>query len=144
MAKNSTVRTLWLELAGAVGLALMAPAVLIGHSNEMGAKAWGIWGLTAALNGLGALYVRLRVADTHHRKMGRAPMFVAHLVVLMLVALAVWRWDGSWWLLLPYAGIFLRAVWTLIQPRPIANIKQFGFTEIGVALLCGAGVVLGF
>jgi hypothetical protein len=45
---------------------------------------------------------------------------------------------------LPLAGLLARALWTAVQPRPIANIKRFGFTEIGVELLSGLFIIAGY
>ena len=141
--QNSSVRTLWLEIGGAAGLALMAPAVLAAHHNRLSWQAWALWLLLAAINGLGALYVRLRIHDTHRRPAARAPQLWWHLIVLIAVIAGIFGWGASWMLALPYAGIALRSAWAAIKPRPIPNIKRFGFAEIGVAALCGAGIVLG-
>ena len=38
----------------------------------------------------------------------------------------------------PFAGFLVRALWAVRQPRPVADIKRFGFSEVGVELLGGA------
>ncbi len=55
------LRTLWMELAGAVALAGMAPAALIAAEGALSQQAWMLWLLMGLQNGLGAIYVRLRM-----------------------------------------------------------------------------------
>jgi hypothetical protein len=44
----------------------------------------------------------------------------------------------------PFAGFMVRALWAVRQPRPVANIKRFGFLEVGVELLGGALIAAGY
>lgn len=142
--RRASVRTLWMELAGALGLATMAPAAYIAVTGHLDITAWALWALMAAQNGLGVLYVRVRIADTHDRKMNRMPVVWGHLLVLLGLLIAA-LWDVIPWLaVLPFAGFLIRAIWATVRVRPIANIKRFGFTEIGAEILGGLLIAAGW
>lgn len=132
LGPGNSVRTLYMELAGAAGLAAAAPAALIAGTGRVDAEAAWLWVLFAAQNVLGAFYVRLRIADTHQRSMKRRPVFLAHLAVLLLLSAATWFSELSWLVLLPFVAFLLRAGWVAVRPRPVTNIKQFGFVEVAV------------
>ncbi len=57
---RAAMRSLSMELAGAVGLALTAPAAYIAASGELTAVAAALWALMALQNAMGVLYVRQR------------------------------------------------------------------------------------
>ena len=44
----------------------------------------------------------------------------------------------------PRNFFLLRATWAAAHPRPIANIKRFGFTEIGVEAMSSAWIVVSY
>ncbi len=141
--RPADVRSLWLELAGAAVLALLAPAAYMATVNRLDTTAGLLWGLLAGQNVLGAFYVRLRIADTHKRPFTRLPTLIIHWLAFAATILL-------WWLnllqlpaLLPYLFFALRMVWAAVQPRPVANIKQFGLLETAVELLGGLCYVLG-
>jgi hypothetical protein len=142
--RRASVRSLWMEVAGAAGLALMAPAATIAATGRLDSRAWAVWGLMAAQNVLGVLYVRLRIADTHQREMDRRPVLWLHGLFLLVIVLAAWQGWLPWLAAVPFAGFFVRAIWAVRAPRPLANIKRFGFSEIGVELLGGLLVSLGY
>ena len=79
VSKQTSVRNLWMELAGAAGLALMAPAAMIAAQGQISDDVWTVYGLMALLNVLGVFYVRLRIADTHERPSSRALVLWSHL-----------------------------------------------------------------
>jgi hypothetical protein len=142
--RRATVRSLWMEAAGATGLAATAPAAYVAATGKLDGTAWALWGLMAGQNVLGVLYVRLRIADTHGRSMSRSPALWGHIGVLLVVILAASREVIPWFVLVPFIGYLVRAVWAVAQERPVDNIKRFGFTEIGVEILGGALIVAGF
>jgi hypothetical protein len=45
---------------------------------------------------------------------------------------------------LAFAGVLLRAAWAVQEPRPVADVRRFGFTEVGVEVLCGAWIVFSY
>jgi hypothetical protein len=144
LGHQTSVRVLWMELAGAAGLALTAPAAYAAATGQMTAVAWWLWLLLALLNVLGVLYVRLRLADTHGRAAGRRPMLAAHLVGLAVVVGTAVTGHIPPLALLPFLGLAGRALWAYPRPRPIPHIKKFGFTEIGVELASGLLLILAY
>ncbi|MFQ5400941.1 MAG: YwiC-like family protein [Anaerolineae bacterium] len=141
---RTALRSQWMELTGAVALSLMAPAALIAASGRISDETWMLWGAMALQNLLGALYVRLRVHDTHGRPIGRGAIWGAHLAGLAVVA-----GMGAWGTLpspaiVPFLFFAARITWAAKRPRPIANIKRFGFTEMGIEFASGAVIVAGY
>jgi hypothetical protein len=141
---RAAMRSLWMELAGAVGLALTAPAATIAASGELAPVALALWALLALQNAMGVLYVRLRLADSKQRAGNRGLTLWGHVAAFAAVLA-----SGAigWTPLLaavPFAGFLARALWAVRQPRPVPDIKRFGFTEVGVELLGGALIVAGY
>lgn len=141
---RSGLRSLWMELAGAAALSMMAPAAAIAALGRVENWMWWLWGLLAAQNVLGALYVRLRVYDTHNRPIKRWPIGAAHTAGFLLVLGLGIGQVVPLVTAVPFAFFFLRALWTAIALRPIANIKQFGFTELGVEIVGGILIIAGY
>jgi hypothetical protein len=142
--RRSSVRTLWMEVAGAAGLAATAPAAYIAATGTLDGTAWALWGLMAGQNMLGVLYVRLRIADTHDRSMSRTPVIWGHVGVLLLFVVAASVEAIPWLAVVPFAGYLARALWAAARTRPVGNIVRFGFTEIGVEIVGGVLIVAGY
>jgi hypothetical protein len=142
--RRASVRSLWMELAGALGLSAMAPAAYIAAGDHLDAVAWALWALMAGQNGLGVLYVRLRIADTHGRPVNRRSIVWAHGLVLVAAVTAAFLEAIPWLAVVPFAGFTLRAIWASSQVRPVANIKRFGFGEIGAEILGGLFIAAGW
>jgi hypothetical protein len=142
--RRASVRSLWMEVAGAAGLAASAPAAYIAATGTLDRTAWTLWGLMAGQNMLGVLYVRLRIADTHDRSMSRLPLLWGHIGVLAAFAAAASRELIPWLAVVPFAGYLVRAVWVFSEVRPVDNIIRFGFTEIGIEILGGVLIVAGY
>jgi len=141
---RATMRALQTELVGAVGLALMAPAAVIAVTGSLNALAWALWGLMAVQNGLGVLYVRLRLADTHRRPANRAAVIAGHGAGLAAVVVAGLLGHIPLLAAAPYVAVLLRAVWAVRQARPVPNVRRFGFTEVGVEALSGAWIIASY
>lgn len=139
--RQTATRTVWLELVGAVGLALTAPAAMIAASEHIYNGVWWLWLLMALQNSLGVFYVRLRLADTHRKPAARSPQLWAHLVGSGLVILLALSGRLPALTILPFLGFGLRALWLYLQPRPIANIKKFGFLEVGLEIISGLLII---
>jgi len=138
------MRALWTELIGAIGLALMAPAAVIAVTGYVSWLAWALWGLMAIQNALGVLYVRLRLADTHRRPANRSVVLVGHTAGLAVVVIAGLLGRVPSLAALPYAVVLLRAVWAAQKPRPVPDVRRFGFTEVGIEILSGAWIVVSY
>jgi hypothetical protein len=142
--RRASVRSLWMELAGALGLSAMAPAAYIAASGQLDSTAWALWALMAGQNGLGVLYVRLRIADTHGRPVNRRPIVWVHGLVFVGAVAAAFLEAIPWLAVIPFAGLTLRAIWVASEVRPVANIKRFGFSEIGAEILGGLFIAAGW
>lgn len=141
---RARVRSMWMEIAGAAGLAVMAPAAYAAGSGRLDTVAWLLWFLVAIQNVLGVFYVRLRIADRHGRPESRFPVLLSHAVGLLLVALALAFMSAPLPALLPFAFFLGRACWLAAKRRPVENIKRFGFMEVGVELAAGVWLILSF
>lgn len=144
LQKRAQLRSLGMEIAGAAGLAVMAPAAYAAGTGAVDRTAWLLWLLAGLMNALGVLYVRRRIADTHERGGTRLGQLVLHVAGLAAVLILVWADLVPWLALLPFAGLFVRSAWLAGAPRPIPNIKRFGFTEVGVELVSALLVALGY
>ncbi|MGD8584188.1 MAG: YwiC-like family protein [Chloroflexota bacterium] len=142
--RQASVRSLWMELVGAIGLATTAPAAYIAATGHLDNQVWVLWALMAGQNGLGVLYVRLRIADTRGRIVKRLPTVWAHGLLLVVVAVAAVLDAIPWLAVVPFAGFLARAIWAAARARPIANIKRFGFSEVGAEILGGLLVAAGW
>jgi len=139
--KRAAIRTLWLEIGGGIGLALIAPAVTIAAEGQLSGLSFGLWGLMAAQNALGAHYVHLRLADTHKRPIRRSSVVVSHLggfsVVLLFAIINLIPLLTA----VPFLAFLLRAFWGATDPRPVENVKRFGFLEVAVEVVSGLWIV---
>lgn len=142
--RQASVRSLWMELAGALGLATTAPAAYIAATGHLDEVAWILWALMAAQNGLGVLYVRLRIADTRGRTVKRLPTVWAHGFILLAAAVAALMEFIPWLAVTPFAGFLARAIWAAARVRPVTNIKRFGFGEIAAEILGGLLIAAGW
>lgn len=147
----SSVRTVWLQLVGAAGLAVTAPLAVTAASNQLTTWEWGLWGVMAGLNVLGALYVRQRVAEAHGRAMSRQPMLIGHALGCLLAVGVAW-WQYIPWLVVPaFGALALRAAWLALRApqasaagQTRADIRGIGLVETCVELLGGLWVVLSY
>jgi hypothetical protein len=138
------MRSLWMELIGAIGLGLMAPATVIAATGRLNGLVWALWGLIGIQNALGVLYVRLRLADTHHKPAHRPSVLWGHAAGLAAVITAgLLHWTPLL-AAIPFVGVLLRALWAVQSRRPVTNVRRFGFTEVGVELLSGAWMVASY
>jgi len=143
-AGRAAMRSLSMELAGAAGLALTAPAAYIAASGELTPVALALWALLALQNAMGVLYVRLRLADSKQRPANRSLTLWGHVAAFAAVlASGALGWTPLL-AAVPFAGFLVRALWAVRQPRPVPDIKRFGFTEVAVELLGGALIAAGY
>jgi hypothetical protein len=133
-----------MEQAGSVGLSLMAPAAIIAADGRITAAGWALWALMAGQNAPGALYVRLRLADTHNRPTPRLPVLGAHSLVFAAVILGGIQGLVPILTAVPFAGFLARAAWATPQPRPDTNVRRFGPTEVAVEIISGAWIIAAY
>lgn len=138
------LRSLGMELSGAVALSLMAPAAALAANGSFQGWMWGLWGLMALQNLLGAFYVRLRIFDTHAKPINRAGIVGYHGLGLILALVGAGMAVVPWLTAVPFAAFFARSLWAAAQVRPVSNVKKFGFTELGIAILSGAWIAASY
>ena len=143
-SRQTSVRILWMEIIGAVGLALTTPAVMTAADGRITPAAWSVFFLMAWQNVLSVFYVRQRIADTHQRGNSRIPSLAGSAAGVTAVLAAAALGYVPRLAALPFLGFLLRAVWTHHKPRPIPVIKKFGFTEVAVQLVSGFVIVLSY
>jgi hypothetical protein len=139
-------RRLSAELVGAVGLALGAPAAYVAASGALNGTAGLLWLLSALHNAISVMYVRYRIDLNHQRatRRGAAAMVAAHGISLTLVLAA---WAAGW---LPgvtvaaLGALLLRAIYVAWRGPEVADVRRFGFAEMGFALAFAALVIVGF
>lgn len=141
---RASVRSLWMELAGAAGLAAMAPAAYLATGAPLDATAWALWLIMALQNVLGALYVRQRIADTRKRETSRRLVLSSHLLGVVAITTLTVALNMPQLLWLPFLAFLIRAAWAVARPRPIPNIKRFGFTEVAVEIIGGLWIIASF
>lgn len=144
LRQRAQLRSLGMEMAGAAGLAMSAPAAYAAATGSLDDTAWFLWLLTGMLNALGVLYVRRRLADNRGRSGGRMGPLLLHTVALLFVAALAALDLVPWLALLPFFALALRAAWLACSPRPVSNVKRFGFTEVAVESVSGLLIALGY
>ena len=139
-------RQLSTELIGVIGLALTAPAAYVSVAGRFDATAWLVWAITAGHNAISVLYVRLRIDDRHGRATGRQATWVvtAHTVSLLAVVGAAAAGWLPWLIALPVGLLLVRALVVARRRPSIADVRHFGFTEMGLGLAFAAIVVAAF
>jgi hypothetical protein len=133
-----------MELAGAAGLAATAPAAYVASHGQVDSIAWLLWLLLALQNVEGVLYVRLRLGDRRGQAVRRGSVFWAHAAGLFLLLGVASVTSLPWLALLPFVASLVRAGWAVASPRPLANVKRFGFTEVAVELASGFCLIAAF
>jgi len=142
--QRARVRNLWLEVGGAAGLALMAPAAYVAANSRLDRTAWALWALMAAQNVLSVLYVRLRLADTKQRPANRPFILGSHALGVLLAAAGAAVGAIPWPAVALYAAYLIRAVWAVAAVRPVEDVKRFGFTEAGAEAIGGLWIVASY
>ena len=137
-------RALWTELVGAAGLALMAPAAFIAATGRLDRVSWALWVIMGTQNILSVFYVRLRLADTHQRPAGRPAVFGVHLAGVVIVWGVSLTGLAPLLAVLPFVPFLGRAAWVARRPRPVYNVRRFGFTELWIETLAGLWVAASY
>jgi hypothetical protein len=144
LRQRARLRSLGMEMAGAAGLAISAPAAYAAATEQLNATAWFLWLLAGLLNVLGVLYVRRRLADNRQQAGNRLGQLLAHSAALIFVVLLAVGGAVPWLAPLPFVALVVRAAWLARRPRPVENVKRFGFTEVAVEAGSAFLLVLGY
>ncbi len=133
-------RTVQSEVIAIAGLTMTAPAaysVALGGWNQ---TALWLWALSAAYFASSVFYVKLRVTGLHAKRpedkqRARRQCIVYHAFLLAsLAALAVTR-SLPLFVLIAFAPVLARTLWSLLKPAESLNLKRIGMTEIIYSLI---------
>lgn len=138
------LRSLGMELSGAAALALMAPAAMVAGRGGFTGQEWTVWAIMGAQNVLGALYVRLRIHDTHNRPVNRWGILGSHLAGTALILMLAIVDAAPLLVAIPFAAFLVRSVWAASALHPVANVKRFGFAEMGIEIASGALIAIAY
>lgn len=144
LRQRAQLRSLGMEMAGAAGLAMSAPAAYAAATGRLDGTAWFLWLLAGMLNALGVVYVRRRLADNRGRSGSRFGQLLFHSAAFLVVtALVAWGFVPLL-ALLPFAALVTRSAWLASAQRPVANVKRFGFAEVAVESVSGLLIALSY
>lgn len=144
LRQRARLRSLGMEMAGAAGLAISAPAAYAAATGDLNETAWFLWLLAGLLNALGVLYVRRRLGDNRQQGGNRVGQLLAHGAALLFITLLAFWGAIPWLAVLPFVAVAARAAWLAHRPRPVANVKRFGFTEVGVEAMSAVLIAVAY
>lgn len=133
-------RSVQSEVIAIAGLTMTAPAAYSVALGEWNQTALWLWALSAAYFASSVFYVKLRVTGLHakrpeDRHRARRQCIVYHSFLLAsLVALAVTR-SLPLFVLIAFAPVLARTLWSLLKPAESLNLKRIGMTEILYSLI---------
>lgn len=130
------------ELAGSVGLAALAAAIVLAAGGTW-LLALGMWLVAAARNAPSILYVRARLRLQRGAEAPRVPPLAAHILALVAVGAAAGLGAVPWLALLPFTLLLARAAAGLRAGAPVLAAKRVGMLELGYGLVAVAAVLAG-
>jgi hypothetical protein len=134
LSGKTVLRSLWNEIFAAVGLASTSPAVIIAANGGITRPQLAIGIFMAIQNVMGALYIRLRIADQHGLKANRFSVLSTHaLGVLFSMGICLYL-NLNPFLIAPFLLALIRSIWFAAKPEPVASMKRLGFTEVAFEL----------
>jgi YwiC-like protein len=136
-------RDLAAELSGALALASTVAVITLAGSWPAGA-ALLLWLLLVARASTSILYVRARLRLDRGASTGSAPVVVAHLVGLALVAGLAALGAIPWLAVVALAILFVRAAHGVSRYRRPLMPKALGFQELGFGTLTVFLLALGY
>lgn len=130
------------EIAGALALAVTAPAMLVagGLGPDLAALVFGALSLRAAT---AILYVRCRLRRTRGVSASRVPPVMAHVVSLLTVTILAILRLGPWLAVLAFGVLLARTIHGLSVRRAPLPPRRIGFQELGFGLATTLLVALG-
>lgn len=134
-------RLLWSELAGAVAILSLAPAIALAGGWSSPA-AFALWAIMIARAAPAIFYVRAILARLHRRSAPPLPMMITHVLAIVAVSALVRA------ALVPRLAL---AVMLILLARAVIGFctlqrvtaKQLGFSEIALGAVTVFGIVLG-
>ena len=122
------------EVAGAVALGALAPAIALADEWSLG-PALGLWAVLAARALPTVLFVRARLRRDRGESAGIAGPLVAHAFALLAVALLAKRGLAPWSAVGAVGLLALRCAFGLSPIRPRMSTPRLGITELVFGLI---------
>jgi hypothetical protein len=133
-------RSVQSEIIAIVGLTMTAPAAYSVAIGGWNLTALWLWALSAAYFASSVFYVKLRVTGLHakrpeDKRRARQQCVVYHSFLLVsLAALSLTR-SSPLFVLIAFAPVMGRTLWSLLKPAESLNLKRIGVTEIVYSLI---------
>ncbi len=134
-------RLLWSELAGAIAILSIAPAIALSGGWSSSA-AFALWAIMIARAVPAILYVRAVLARLHRRPASPLPMVFAHGLAIAAVAVLM-RAQLAPRIAVALMIILLARAVIGFARLPRLTARQIGFSEIAFGAVTVFGVVLG-
>ncbi len=128
------------EIMAIAGLTMTAPAAYYVASNQSRPLALALWGLSAAYFASSVFYVKLRVTVLHAKRPAdkqRARWQCMSYHAFLLVSLGVLALTRSLplFVLIAFAPVLTRTLWSLLKPAEQLNLKRIGIAELIYSLI---------
>ncbi|MBI1765857.1 MAG: YwiC-like family protein [Acidobacteria bacterium] len=148
-ATQLEARTVGSELLAIGGLTLTAPAAFYAARGVWQPTALWLWLLSALYFASSVFYIKLRIYRLNPRKQDeqrRAWQSCAVYHAFLLAALlALWLTGSlSLFVLVAFAPVLARSLWSLFKPVTQVNLRRAGFMEIGYSIIFLVCLALSF
>lgn len=142
-------RTVQGEIMAIAGLTMTAPAAYSAAQGAWNLTALWLWALSAAYFASSVFYIKLRVTGLHAKRLedkrrARWQCIGYHSFLLAsLLGLAITH-SLPLFVMIAFAPVLARTVWSLMKPAESLNLKRIGLTEIVYSLIFLIFTVLTF
>lgn len=133
-------RTVASEIMAIVGLTMTAPAAYYAASGQWKAMALVLWALSAAYFASSVFYVKLRVTALHgkseeRKRRVRWQCIGYHAFLLASLAVLALTRSLPLFVLIAFAPVLTRTVWSLVKPGQKLDLKRIGLAEIAYSVV---------
>lgn len=140
---TSRGRNMLPELTGPLGLAAVAPAIVLANDWTT-TQAAVLWFILLSRFIPSILYVRTRLRLERGETINRLSSFLSHLFCLLVLLFFTVFGFSPFSAVIAMAILYLRAVIGLSPKRRPAKVKTIGYLELGYGLVYVLGVGLGY
>jgi hypothetical protein len=148
-AVDLEARTVGSELLAIGGLTLTAPAAYYAAHGVWEPTALWLWLLSALYFASSVFYIKLRIYRLNPRKQAEQKQAwqscaIYHSFLLAALAL-LWLTDNlPLFVLVAFAPVLARSLWSLFKPATQVNLRRAGFIEIGYSIIFLVCLALSF
>lgn len=133
-------RSVQSEIIAIAGLTMTAPAAYAVARGAWDQTALWLWALSAAYFASSVFYVKLRVTGLHAKRpedkqRARRQCIAYHAFLPAALAAAVVTRSLPLFVLMAFAPVLGRTLWSLLKPANSLNLKRIGITEIIYSLI---------